>query len=90
MSQNNIAAFFDVELSQQDVSNFSNQISKELLRNFVSKNLGAQNLSRNQLCEKNTEFIKMFCDNRENKKIAFIADATYLPCEKSSNNIFQR
>ena len=72
MSQNNIATFFDVELRQQDVSNFSNQIRKELLRNFVSKNLGAENLSRSQLCEKNTEFIKMFCHNRTNKKKAFI------------------
>ena len=66
MSQNNNSAFFDVKLSQQDVSNFSNQIRKELLRNFDSKNLSAGNLSRKQLCEKNTELIKMFCDNREN------------------------
>ena len=26
MSQNNIAAFFDVDLCQQDISNFSKQI----------------------------------------------------------------
>ena len=90
MSQTNIAAFLDVDLSQQDVSNFSNQIREELSKKFVSKNLGAKNLSRSDICSRNTEFVKMFCDNQDNKKIAFIADPTYLPREKSSNNIFQR
>ena len=90
MSQTNIAAFFDVDLSQQDVSNFSNQIREELSKILVSKNLGAKNLSRSDICSRSTELVKIFCNNQDNKNIAFIVDATHLPCEKSSNNIFQR
>ncbi|CAF1094076.1 unnamed protein product [Brachionus calyciflorus] len=90
MSQNIIAAYFDTDLSQQNVSNYCNQIRQDLNKYFVTLNLGVKHMNRDHLCSRNSVFVKQFCENQENTKIALIGDATYLYCGKSSNNVFQR
>ena len=90
MSQETIAAYFGSDFTQQNVSNFCEQIRLSLSKNFVKSALGAGSVCRENLCQRNSSFIKVFCNNFANDKAAIIADATYLPCEKSSNNEFQR
>ena len=91
LSQTTIAAYFDNDdLSQQNISNFSEQIRHELSKSFVLNNIGAKSLTRAELCGHNTPFVRVFFDDSDNKKAALIADGTYLRCEKSSNNEFQR
>ena len=91
LRQTNIATYFyNDELSQQDISHFSEQIRQELSKSFVLNNIGAKSLTRAELCEHDTPFVSVFCDYCENKKAALIADGTFLGCEKNLNNEFQR
>ena len=91
LGQATIAAFFDNEdLNQQNISHFSEQIRTALSISFVPNNLVANSLAREKICEHNTPFVNVFCENPSNQKVALIADGTYLRCEKSSNHSFQR
>ena len=47
-------------------------------------------MTRAELCSHNTPFVEAFCNDAEKIKSALVADGTYLRCEKSSNNQFQR
>lgn len=89
VSQKTISAYFDTDLTQQNISNICDQVRNELAKNFVSKHLDVE-FKRDELCMRNSEFVKYFCENEANESIALIADATYLYCNKSSNNQFQR
>ncbi len=91
VSQDQIVGFFDKKnLTQQQISAYLDQIRNELSKSFVSNNLGAKSLTRNALCSHNTPFVRVFCNDSDNKKAALLADGTYLKCEKSFNHEFQR
>lgn len=66
------------------------QVRTALNTVFVEENIGVKSMTRDQLLNRNSEFIKVFCDNENNLKIALIGDATYIYIGKSSNNTFQR
>ena len=90
ISQDAIAAYFGSDLTQQEVSEYSEQVRNALEKSFVSKYLGAENISRETLISHNTPFTREFCDDKLNEKIVLFADGTYLYCGKSSNNQFQK
>ena len=90
ISQDAIAIYFGSDLTQQEVSEYSEQVRNSLEKSFISKYLGVQNVSRESLISHNTPFTKEFCNDKFNEKIALIADGTYLYCGKSSNNKFQK
>jgi hypothetical protein len=91
LSQDTIAAYFgNNDLKQQNISNYSKEVRTALSQSFVSINLGAKAQTRDQLCERNTPFVREFLNNHDDQKMAVIADGTYLRIEKSSNNAEQR
>ena len=64
-----ILRLFHVDLSHQDVSNFSNQIREELSKHLFKK-IRAMNLSRRDICSRKTEFVKTFCNNQDDIRIS--------------------
>ena len=61
-----------------------------LVSDFVSIHLGMDNISRQNMLQKNLFLPKMIYGNEENTKAIVICDGTYVYIEKSSNFLFQR
>jgi hypothetical protein len=66
------------------------EVRNALLETFVFENLGANAQTRDQLCARNTPFVRVFLNNHDDKKAVVVADGTYLRIEKSSNNEVQK
>lgn len=90
LDQDTIGIHF--EISQQQVSRYCEQARAALLKDFVQKNLGVYHLSRNEWIRHNSVIAsKLFIQNSVQKQqLIVVADGTYLFCQKSSNNTFQR
>lgn len=67
------------------------KIARECLtQDFVSRNLGLNHLSRENVLERNLLIPKEFFGDEQNTKAILILDGTYIYIEKSSNFLFQR
>lgn len=63
---------------------------EHLTTDFVTRHLGMDNISRQNILERNLFLPKMIYGNEENTKTITICDGTYIYIEKSANFLFQR
>ena len=84
-----LACLFHLK-SKQTVCRVFHQVREALIKNFVPLNLGFQHISRNTVLSKHQTVIATELLTNEPDQIGLIADSTYLNCQKSSNNEFQR
>ena len=91
LNQTAIGIFFNINdpKSQQDVSSYCQQARKAIEKDFVPLYLGAKHLDRQGWLSHNSILVNELFD-LNNEKFAAIADATYIYCQKSSNNQVQR
>ena len=91
MDQTTISIFVDFNdpNTQQEISRFCEQARKAISKDFVSFNLGAKHLDRNAWISHNSDLVNELFDLKKSQ-FAAIADGTYVYCQKSSNNMFQR
>ena len=78
LSQITISAYFGNELTQIDISHINQQVRNALTKHFVPKHIGSKAITRAQLISRNSPFVNTFCDSKQNKIAAVVADATYL------------
>ena len=57
---------------------------------FVSDNLGPQSLTRTEWLLHNTDLAQKTCIENDPNRLVLITDGTYLYCQKSLNNEFQK
>jgi hypothetical protein len=65
-------------------------VREALMKTFVPLNLGFQHISRNEILADHQTVIATELLTSGPDEIVLIADGTYLFCQKSSNNEFQR
>lgn len=90
MSQKRIGYFFrkNKPISQQTVSEYLNSARVALNKSFVPESMGSKQLTRETLLTHLTPTVKELFGLKEDQAV-FIADGTYLYCEKSFDNFFQ-
>lgn len=88
LSQNTIAIIFG-SIDRNKVQHYCQQVREALEKSFIPKYLGVSHLTRNEWIGHNTETVVELFDLKADQFAAH-ADSTYLYCEKSSNNSFQR
>ena len=88
LDQNTMGEIFGFE-HWQSISNICEQVRDAMLKDFMPKYLGIDHLTREQWVSQNTEMVNELFDF-DNNQLAFVADGTYLYCQKSSNYHFQR
>lgn len=93
VTQDIISAYFDLKLTQREISHYCEQV-RVSFSDFVKKNLGAACRTRDEWVCHNSSFCEVFYQSSVPKESAprlfLIADGTYLFCQKSFNNEFQR
>ncbi|CAF1214590.1 unnamed protein product [Didymodactylos carnosus] len=89
MSNRVLATFFSFS-SKREVGHVIESAKAALLRDFVHKNLGFQHISREDIIQNHTRSLakKLLLSGRDDAIL--ILDATYIFCQKSSNNVLQR
>ena len=76
--------------SKRIVSRIFHQVREALIKSFVPLNLGFQHISRDSVPFNHQIVLATELLTNEPDQIVLIADGTYLYCQKSSNNEFQR
>jgi hypothetical protein len=89
LSNHVLACLFHLK-SKRTVSRIFHQVREALMKTFVPLNLGFQHISRNEILADHQTVIATELLTSEPDEIVLIADGTYLFCQKSSNNEFQR
>ncbi len=88
ISQYVIASHFGLK-ERIKISHYCTQVRQAFTKTFVPLFLGPEHLKRHEWLQKNTKMLKtLYTMNDE--QFGFIADGTYLYCEKSGNNYIQR
>lgn len=87
-NQARVAAYFG-NLKQTDVCRYCEQVRTSLSEYFVPENIGPSHLSREQWLSHNTQTVNEIYLKGEKRFVA-VLDGTYVWCEKSMNNTFQR
>lgn len=73
----------------QAVGEYCGQTRKSLMSDFVPQNLGPNHIKRDEWLKHNTKITtELF--NMNPKEFALITDGTYLYCQKSQDNTFQK
>ncbi|CAF1003785.1 unnamed protein product [Brachionus calyciflorus] len=88
LNQEAIKAHFKIE-NRTDVSRYCEQVRAALSEFFVPNYLGCNSLRRDQWVTQNS-IIATELYSLSNDQFVVIADGTYIYCQKSSNNFFQR
>ncbi|CAF0839776.1 unnamed protein product [Brachionus calyciflorus] len=88
LNQEAIKAHFKIE-NRTDVSRYCEQVRAALTEYFVPNYLGCESLRRDQWVIQNST-IATELYSLSNDQLVVIADGTYIYCQKSSNNFFQR
>jgi hypothetical protein len=89
LSNSVLACLFQLKC-KSTVSRICHQIRTALIKDFVPKYLGFQHMDRNTVLAQHQSVIatKLLTDSPN--QVVLIADGTYIYCEKSFNNEFQR
>ena len=87
-TQDQIAYYFGID-DRLNVQKYCDQVRNSLKNEFVGKYLGSNSLTRDIWLKKNSYICTELFDLKSDQ-LALIADGTYLYCEKSQNNSFQR
>ena len=83
-----IANLFNLD-HHQTVGEYCEQTRNAMLKDFVTKHLGANHIKRSEWLTHNTQIAKNLYDMNDDQ-LAIISDGTYLYCQKSTNNTFQK
>ena len=86
--QETIANFFGLK-DFHSVSDICESVRNALSKDFVPKHIGPKCLKRDEWLTKNTVLAKK-CFDLADDVLVFIADGSYIYCEKSENNEIQR
>lgn len=89
LSSRVLACLFHLK-SKRTVSRVVHQVREALMTNFVSLNLCFQHITRDKILNHHQTVIATELLTNEPDQVVLIADGTYLYCQKSSNNEFQR
>lgn len=93
ITQDIIAAYFSQDLTQREISQYCEQVRSSFC-DFVKENLGASCRTRDEWIGHKSPFCEVFyqaiSSATSDPRLFLIADGTYLFCQKSSNNEFQR
>ncbi|CAF3548310.1 unnamed protein product [Rotaria socialis] len=84
-----LACLFHLK-SKRTVSRIFHQVREALMKYFVPLNLGFQHITRDVVLNYHQTVIATELLTNEPDQVVLIADGTYLYCQKSSNNEFQR
>ncbi|CAF1146120.1 unnamed protein product, partial [Brachionus calyciflorus] len=72
-----------------EVSRYCEQVRSSLSSNFVPEFLGTELMNRQEWLQQNTPLAKEIFSLKDDELVV-IADGTYIYCQKSTNNFFQR
>ncbi|CAF4617137.1 unnamed protein product, partial [Rotaria sp. Silwood2] len=89
LSNRVLACLFHLK-SKRTVSRIFHQVREALMKSFVPLNLGFEHITRDAVLNSHQTVIATELLRNEPDRIVLIADGTYLYCQKSSNNEFQR
>lgn len=89
LSNNALACLFRLKC-KRTVSRICHQMRTSLIKDFVPKYLGFQHMDRNTVLNHHQSVIATELLTEHPGQVVLIADGTYIYCEKSSNNEFQR
>jgi hypothetical protein len=89
LSNSVLACLFQIKC-KRTVSRICHQIRTALIKDFVPKHLGFQHMDRNTVLAQHQSVIATELLTDSPNQVVLIADGTYIYCEKSSNNEFQR
>ena len=89
LSNNVLACLFQLG-PKRSVSRICHQMRKALMKNFVPKHLGFQHMDRKPVLTHHQSEIATKLLTESPSQVVLIADGTYIYCQKSSNNEFQR
>lgn len=89
LSNRVLACLFHLK-SKRTVSRIFHQVREMLMKSFVPLNLGFQHISRDAVLSNHQTVVATELLTNEPNQIVLVADGTYLYCQKSSNNEFQR
>jgi hypothetical protein len=89
LSNSVLACLFQIKC-MRTVSRICHQIRTALIKDFVPKHLGFQHMDRNTVLGQHQSVIATDLLTDSPNQVVLIADGTYIYCEKSSNNEFQR
>ena len=84
------ATYFGAYLSQRDISRYCDQVRVALNESFFKENIGPLSKSCEELLNDISLFAKAFYQKENDEKLFLIGEWTYLYCQKSLNNQFQR
>ncbi len=84
-----LACLFHLK-NKRTVARIFHQVRGALIKSFVPLNLGFQHISRNEVLAKHQTTIAAELLTSGPDQIVLVADGTYVFCQKSSNNEFQR
>jgi len=89
LSNRVLACLFHLK-SKRTVSRIFHQVRVALMKSFVPMNLGFQHIPRDAVLSNHQAVVATELLTNKPDQIVLIADGTYLYCQKSSNNEFQR
>ncbi|CAF5217258.1 unnamed protein product [Rotaria magnacalcarata] len=76
--------------SKRSVSRICHQVRVALMQDFVPYHVGFQHVSRETILAHHQTMVATELLTNGREQVVLIADGTYLFCQKSSNNEFQR
>jgi hypothetical protein len=89
LSNSVLAVLFHLK-DKRIIAHIINQVRNALKKSFVSNNLGFQHIDRQTAINEHQSAIATTLLTNKPNQMILVADATYLRCEKSSNNELQR
>jgi hypothetical protein len=89
LSNSVLAVLFHLK-GKRIISQIINQVRNALKKSFVDENLGFQHIDRQTAINEHQSTIATKLLTDKPNQMILVADATYLRCEKSSNNELQR
>ena len=84
-----LACLFHLK-SKRNVSRIFHQVREALMKSFVSLNFGFEHITREEILSSHQTVVATELLTNKLDQIVLIADGTYLYCQKSANNEFQR
>ncbi|CAF2079156.1 unnamed protein product [Rotaria magnacalcarata] len=87
---NRVLAYVFQLASKRSVSRICHQVRVALMQDFVPYHVGFQHVSRETILAQHQTMVATELLTNGREQVVLIADGTYLFCQKSSNNEFQR
>ena len=89
LSNSVLAVLFHLK-DKRVISDIINQVRNALKKDFIGQNLGFQHLDRQTALKEHQSAVATTLLTNKPDQMVLVADATYLKCEKSTNNDLQR